>query len=311
MATDTLEDRVAAVRRFNRFFTRHIGALQEGLLHSPYPLAEARVLFELAQRDDPTAAGLGRELGLDPGYLSRILARLGQQGLVDKIRSESDGRRRILRLTPEGERAFALLDQRSAEEVAELLGDLSEEDQQRLLEAMAVIVGLLDKTKGFKFSEPFCLRPPEPGDMGWVVHRHGTLYAQEYGWDEHFEALVAQIVADFVNNFNPARERCWIAEIGNEIVGSVFVVQVDETVAKLRLLLVEPKARGLGLGTRLVEECIRFARRCGYRKLMLWTNSVLVEARHIYQKTGFTLVAEEEHHSFGHDLVGETWELIL
>jgi DNA-binding MarR family transcriptional regulator/N-acetylglutamate synthase-like GNAT family acetyltransferase len=311
MATNTLEERVAAVRRFNRFFTRRIGVLQEGLLHSPYPLAEARVLFELAQRENPTAAGLGRELGLDPGYLSRILTRLEQQGLVDKIRSESDGRQRFLRLTAEGEKAFALLDRRSGEEVSELLSDLSEEDQERLLKSMSVIETVLEKTKGFKFSQPFYLRPLEPGDIGWVTHRHGVLYAQEYGWDERFEALVAQIVADFVNNFNPARERCWIADIGGEIVGCVFVVQVDETVAKLRLLLVEPKARGLGLGTRLVEECIRFARRSGYRKLVLWTNSVLVEARHIYQKAGFTLVAQEEHHSFSHDLVGETWELIL
>ena len=190
-----------------------------------------------------------------------------------------------------------------------MLNDLSEEDQQRLLKAMQTIESVL--TKGFKFSEPFVLRTHEFGDMGWVVHRHGVLYAQEYGWDEHFEALVAQIVADFINNYNPARERCWIAEMDGEIVGSVFVVQSSETVAKLRLLLVEPKARGLGLGTRLVEECIRFARRRGYQKLILWTNNVLLEAHHIYVKTGFQLVAKEAHHSFGHDLIGETWELVL
>ena len=309
MLTENFEDRIGAVRHFNRFFTRQIGVLREGLLHSPYSLTEARILFELAHRDNLTASDLCRELGLDAGYLSRILARLEQQGLVDRVRSENDGRQRLLRLTPAGENAFTLLDQRSHDEVSEMLNDLSEKDQQRLLKAMHTIESVLDK--GFKFSEPFILRPHEPGDMGWVTHRHGVLYAQEYGWDERFEALVAQIVADFINNYNPARERCWIAEMGGEIIGSVFVVQASETVAKLRLLLVEPKARGLGLGTRLVKECIRFARRSGYQKLMLWTNSVLLEARHIYQKLGFTLVAQEEHHSFGHDLIGETWELAL
>ena len=309
MLTENFEDRVGAVRHFNRFFTRQIGVLREGLLHSPYSLTEARILFELAHRDNLTASDLCRELGLDAGYLSRILARLEQQGLIDRVRSENDGRQRLLRLTPTGENAFALLDQRSHDEVSEMLNDLSEKDQQRLLKAMHTIESVLDK--GFKFSEPFILRLHEPGDMGWITHRHGVLYAQEYGWDERFEALVAQIVADFINNYNPARERCWIAEIGGEIIGAVFVVQASETVAKLRLLWVEPKARGLGLGTRLVKECIRFARRSGYQKLMLWTNSVLIEARHIYQKVGFTLVAQEEHHSFGHDLIGETWELAL
>ncbi len=309
MLTDTLEDRVGTIRRFNRFFTRQIGVLREGLLHSPYSLTEARILYELAHRNGLIATDLCRELGLDAGYLSRMLSHLEQQELIDKVRSEDDGRQRLLRLTQKGEQAFALLDQRSTNEVAEMLSDLGDEDQQRLLQAMNTIESVFDK--GLKFSEPFILRQHEPGDMGWVVHRHGALYAQEYGWDEHFEALVAQIVADFINNYQPARERCWIAEMDGAIVGTVFVVQSSETVAKLRLLLVEPKARGLGLGTRLVEECIRFARRSGYQKLMLWTNSVLVEARHIYQKTGFTLVAQEEHHSFGHDLVGETWELIL
>ncbi len=306
---NTAEERVAAIRHFNRFFTRQIGVLREGLLHSPYTLTEARILFELAHRSNLTASTLCHELGLDAGYLSRILLRLEQQGLIEKVRSESDGRQRLLHLTAEGKKAGTLLDQRSHDEVSEMLSEHSEEEQQRLLKAMQTIESILDK--GFKFSEPFFLRSHEPGDMGWVAHRHGILYAQEYGWDEHFEALVAQIVADFINNYNPARERCWIAEMNGEIVGSVFVVQASETVAKLRLLLVEPKARGLGLGTRLVEECIRFARRKGYQKLMLWTNSVLVEARHIYQKLGFTLVEQEEHRSFGHDLVGETWELPL
>lgn len=309
MLAQTFEERISAVRHFNRFFTRQIGVLREGLLHSPYSLTEVRILFELAHHDDMTASSLCRQLGLDAGYLSRILTRLEQQELIEKVRSDNDGRQRLLRLTSQGTNAFALLDQRSRDEVSEMLNDLDEENQQRLLKAMQTIESVLDT--GFKFSEPFFLRAHEPGDMGWITHRHGVLYAQEYGWDERFEALVAQIVADFINNFNAARERCWIAEMDGEIVGSVFVVQSSETVAKLRLLLVEPKTRGLGLGTRLVEECIRFARRSDYQKLMLWTNSVLTEARHIYQKTGFTLVAQEAHHSFGHDLIGETWELAL
>jgi DNA-binding MarR family transcriptional regulator/GNAT superfamily N-acetyltransferase len=309
MMTELSEERIGTVRQFNRFFTRQIGVLREGLLHSPYPLTDARILFELGQCNQVTASRLGRELGLDAGYLSRILARLEQQGLLEKVRSENDGRQLLVSLTAAGREAFALLDQRSREEVSEMLEDLSEEDQQRLLKAMQTIESVL--SSGFKFSEPFVLRPHEPGDMGWVAHRHGVLYAQEYGWDEHFEALVAQIVAEFINKYNPGRERCWIAEMDGEIIGSVFVVQSSETVAKLRLLLVEPKARGLGLGTRLVEECIRFARRRGYQKLILWTNSILLEARHIYEKTGFKLVAEEAHHSFGHDLIGETWELVL
>jgi len=309
MQEDELETRIDAVRHFNRFFTRRIGVLREGLLHTPHSLTEARILFEIANRDEPTASDLSRELGLDPGYLSRMLARLEQQGLIDKVRSETDARRRLLSLTPAGKEAFSLLDSRSREEVAEMLGELSEGGQRRLLEAMRTIESVLDR--GFKFSEPFFLRPHEPGDMGWVVHRHGVLYAQEYGWDERFEALVAQIVADFINNYDPAKERCWIAEMNGEIVGCVFLVKAGDTVAKLRLLLVEPKARSLGLGTRLVEECIRFARSRGYETLMLWTNSVLDAARRIYEKQGFKLVEEEEHHSFGHDLAGQNWELAL
>ena len=311
---EDLETRVDAVRRFNRFFTRRIGVLREGLLHSPYSLAEARILFEIAHRDLAlTASDLSRELGLDPGYLSRMLARLEQQELIDKLRSETDARRRLLSLTPKGKEAFSLLDARSREEVAEMLGDLSEGDQLRLVEAMQTIEDIVDEDSagGFKFSEPFFLRQHEPGDMGWVVHRHGVLYAKEYGWDERFEALVARIVADFVEGYDPARERCWIAEMGGDIVGCVFVVRASDTVAKLRLLLVEPEARGLGLGARLVEECVRFARSRGYEKLTLWTNSVLGAARRIYEEHGFELVEEEEHHSFGKDLVGQNWELAL
>jgi DNA-binding MarR family transcriptional regulator/N-acetylglutamate synthase-like GNAT family acetyltransferase len=309
MRGDGLEARIDAVRRFNRFFTRRIGVLREGLLHTPYSLTEARILFEISHRAEVAASDLSRELGLDPGYLSRILARLEQRGLIDKVRSETDARRRLLSLTPQGQEAFSLLDSRSREEVAEMLCELSERDQRRLLEAMQTIEGILDTS--FKFSEPFFLRQHGPGDMGWVVHRHGVLYAREYGWDERFEALVAQIVADFVNNYDPAKERCWIAEMSGEIVGCVFLVRASDTVAKLRLLLVEPKARNLGLGTRLVEECIRFARQSGYTTLTLWTNSVLDAARHIYEKHGFKLVEEEDHHSFGHHLVGQNWELTL
>ncbi len=309
MLVETLEEKINTVRHFNRFFTRQIGVLREGLLHSPYSLTEARILFELAHRDHLTASDIGRELGLDAGYLSRIITHLEQQGLVEKVRSDTDGRQRLLHLTLEGQKAADILDSRSCDEVSEMLSDLSEPDQQRLLKAMRAIENTF--TKGLKFSEPFFLRQHDVGDMGWITYRHGVLYTQQYGWDQHFEALVAQIVSDFINNYNPVRERCWIAEMNGDIVGSVFVVQSSETIAKLRLLLVEPKARGLGLGTRLVEECIRFARHSGYQKLILWTNSVLVEARHIYQKKGFTLTEQEAHHSFGHDLIGETWELML
>jgi DNA-binding MarR family transcriptional regulator/GNAT superfamily N-acetyltransferase len=310
MKGDILEERAEIVRSFNRFFTRRIGVLREGLLHSPYSLTEARILYELAHSDKYTASGLCRELGLDAGYLSRILSKFEQQGFVEKVRSEQDGRQFFLRLTEEGRKVFAPLDQRSRDEAVEMLSDFNEEEQQRLLNAMQTIEGLLGK-KNLKYSEPFFLRTHEPGDMGWVVHRHGVLYFQEYGWDERFEALVAQITADFINNYKPEREHCFIAEMNNEIVGSVFVVQSSEKVAKLRLLLVEPKARGMGLGKRLVGECIRFAKRAGYEKLVLWTNSILTAARNIYKSCGFVLVAEEPHNSFGKELVGETWELML
>ncbi len=308
MERDVTATRVEDVRRFNRFFTRRIGVLREGLLHSPYSLAEARVLFEVANRDGPTVTGLSRELGLDLGYLSRTLSSLERRGLVEKTRSEADGRRQILSLTPEGRDAFALLDARSREEVGEMLGGLSEEAQERLLGAMATIEEVLGRVP--KLPEPFYLRAYEPGDMGWVVHRHGVLYAREYGWDERFEALVARIVSDFIEGYDPARERCWISEISGEIVGCVFLVKESDEVAKLRLLLVEPRARGLGLGSRLVEECIHFARRSGYGRIVLWTNSVL-HAGHIYERHGFVLTEEEAHHSFGKDLVGQNWELVL
>jgi DNA-binding MarR family transcriptional regulator/GNAT superfamily N-acetyltransferase len=309
VGNNDLQARTDAVRRFNRFFTRRIGVLREGLLHTPFSLTEARIMFEIANREEATASDLSRGLGLDPGYLSRILAGLERRGLVEKAPSETDARRRILSLTSEGREAFSVLDARSREEIAELLGGLSEEEQRRLLEAMRTIEGVLDR--GLKFSEPFFVRPHEPGDMGWVVQRHGELYFREYGWDERFEGLVARIVADFIDGYDPARERCWVAEMEGERVGCVFCVKGSDTVAKLRLLLVEPGARGLGLGGRLVDECIRFARSRGYDKLTLWTNSVLDVARRIYEERGFRLIAEEEHHSFGKDLVGQNWELEL
>lgn len=310
MLKNRLEERIAAVRRFNRFYTRQIGVLREVLLHSPFSLTEGRIMYELAQSSGLTATDLCRELVSDAGYVSRILARFEQQGLVEKTRAEQDGRQRLLHLTPEGRHAFSQIDRRSRDEADLMLNGLGEDDQQRLLDAMHTIEGILDKGLE-QHPEPFIMRPHEPGDMGWVTHRHGVLYAREYGWNEEFEALVAQVVADFLKNYNPARERCWIAEMDGEIVGSVFVVQSSDAVAKLRLLLVEPKARGMGLGARLVRECIRFAKRAGYQKLVLWTNSVLLETRRIYQKSGFQLAAREEHHSFGHDLVGETWEMDL
>ena len=304
-----LADRVKAFRQFNRFFTRQIGVLREGLLHSPFPLTEARVLYELGIRRDLSAAQLCRDLGLDSGHVSRILNGFAERGLVVRERCDSDGRQLRISLTEAGRQAFAAIDEQSASEIAELLGKLTDDQQQRLLSAMRTIEGILDQ--GVASAEPFIIRGHQPGDMGWVVHRHGTLYFQEYGWDERFEALVAQIVADFINEYDPTCEHCWIAEVAGEVVGSVFLVKADETTAKLRLLLVEPSVRGMGLGWRLVQECIRFAKRTGYSKIILWTNSCLDHARRIYDKAGFTLVASEPHHSFGHDLVGENWELQL
>jgi DNA-binding MarR family transcriptional regulator/GNAT superfamily N-acetyltransferase len=283
--------------------------LHEGLLRSPHSLTEARVLYELAQREKPTATELSRELGLDAGYLSRILHGFKKRRLIDKKASEADGRQSLLWLTEQGQEAFATLNARSRDEIGTMLSDLPAVEQSRLIEAMHTIEELLGAQPEQK--APYLLRPHHPGDMGWVVYRHGVLYSQEYGWDEQFEALVASIVAKFIQHYDPKQERCWIAEKDGENVGSVFLVKQSKTVAKLRLLLVEPKARGLGIGKHLVSECVRFARQVGYRKITLWTNSVLHAARHIYEETGFRLVHEEPHHSFGHDLIGETWELKL
>lgn len=310
--TNDLTLRIDTVRTFNRFFTRRIGVLREGLLHSPYSLTESRIIFELAHRDTLTASDLISELGLDGGYLSRILHKLEQQSLLEKTRSEEDGRQRLLSLTEAGKEVFALLDTRSQEEIGELLGELSEAEQLRLVSAMQTIEGILSRgPTGLKHADPFFLRQHEPGDMGWVIGQHGRLYSREYGWDESFEALVAQICADFLKTYDPEKERCWLAEMQGETVGSVFCVKASDKVAKLRLLLVDPKARGLGLGSRLVDECIRFAKRTGYKTLTLWTNDVLTQARQIYEQKGFKLVEEEAHHSFGHDLVGQNWTLQL
>lgn len=309
MAEDDFYQRIEAIRRFNRFYTKQIGVLHEGLLKSPFPLTEARVLYELAHHTQTTATELGSELGLDAGYLSRILSGFEKQGLLVKQPSPTDGRQNLLGLTEEGKAEFAKINSRSRHEVGALLDELAPVDQQRLVEAMQTIQALLDAPPEHRV--PYLLRPHQPGDMGWVVHRHAVLYTTEYGWDERFEALVAEIVAKFIQHFDPRTERCWMAEMNGAVVGSVFLVKQSDEVAKLRLLLVEPKARGLGIGARLVDECIHFARRTGYQKITLWTNSILTAARTIYVKAGFQLVLAEPHHSFGHDLVGETWELVL
>jgi DNA-binding MarR family transcriptional regulator/N-acetylglutamate synthase-like GNAT family acetyltransferase len=309
MAEKEMHQRIETVRRFNRFYTKRIGVLHERLLRSPFSLTEARLIYELANHEKTTATELRNELGLDAGYLSRILRSFQKRSLIKKQLSPTDGRQTLLSLTKRGKEAFTSLNARSHDEVGAMLGDLSPANQHRLAKAMDTIEELLGPRT--EPGAPYLLRPHQVGDMGWVVHRHGLLYAEEYGWDEQFEALVAGIVAKFIQHYNPKQERCWIAEMGGEIVGSVFLIRQSKTVVKLRLLLTEPKARGLGLGTRLVNECIRFARQAGYRKIVLWTNSVLHAARHIYEKTGFRLVREEPHHSFGHDLIGQTWELEL
>jgi DNA-binding MarR family transcriptional regulator/GNAT superfamily N-acetyltransferase len=306
MVDAELRRQVDAVRRFSRFYTRRIGVLQEGLLGSDFSLAEGRVLYELAQRPRVTAADLGAALGLDAGYLSRMLAGLTRRRLVRKEPSPSDRRTALLSLTATGDKAFAALDEASAGEIAGLLDGLGGGERRQLAESLAAVERLLSGER--PAATPYVLRPPRAGDLGWVVARHGVLYAREYGWDERFEALVARIVADFVDQARPRVERCWIAEVDGEPVGSVFLVRASDEVAKLRLLLVDPKARGLGIGKRLVDECIAFAAQAGYRRITLWTNDCLVAARRIYEAAGFQLVDEKPHQSFGHDLVGQTWE---
>ena len=310
MITDSVPlvdpQRVAAMRAFTRFYTAVVGVLDEGLLHTPFSVTEARIIFELAQREATDVADLRRELRLDAGYMSRITARLEANGIVTRERSDADARRIALRLTDQGREVFAQLDARSADQVAHLLADLPDPVQQRVVAAMDTIrVVLGDGNSGPL--RAVVLRPPGPGDYGWVVARHGALYAAEYGWNADFEGLVARLVGDFVEHHDPAREAAWIAEVDGEPAGCVFCVAKDATTAQLRILLVEPSARGLGIGTRLVDECLRFAKRAGYRSIVLWTNDVLVSARRLYEAAGFTLVDEEPHHSFGQDLVGQTW----
>lgn len=300
-------DDIAAVRRFNRFHTRLVGALDEGLLASDLPLAQARVLYEIAQAPaavPPSAADLGRALGLDAGYLSRVIAALEARDLVARRPSTGNGRRLGLGLTAAGRTTFAGLDRAAQAETAALLAPLSPRDRARLTAAMEAVVALLGEAP----RDPvLILRAPEPGDLGWIVHRHGVLYAREYGWDSSFEALVAEIVGAFGRSHDPVRERAWVAERDGRVAGSVFLLRQDDAVAKLRLLYVEPAARGLGLGRRLVDECLRFARARGYRRIELWTNDVLVSARRLYAAAGFTLVSEEPHRSFGRDLMAQIW----
>ena len=303
--------RVAAIRAFNRFYTRRAGILGERLLRSPFSLTEMRVLYEIAHRPAASATDLAGDLGVDAGYLSRILRRFTAGKLVERTISPADRRRSVLRLTARGRRAFAPLEDRARRDVASMIAGLSVADQRALVGAMDTVQRLLGAPAP-PLAAPYLLRMHQPGDMGWVVQHHGATYAREWGYNAEFEALVARIVADFLDHFDPARERCWIAEKDGENVGSVFVVRKSKTVAKLRLLLVDPGARGLGIGRRLVDECIRFARQAGYRKLTLWTQSELDAARSLYQRAGFTCVRRQPNDRFGRKgLVAETWDLRL
>jgi DNA-binding MarR family transcriptional regulator/GNAT superfamily N-acetyltransferase len=305
MTTPDMEARIAAVRRFSRFYTRQLGLLRENLVDTRFSLTESRVLYELAHREKVTASELAADLGLDHGYLSRILRRFGEDGILKKVRAPEDRRQSFISITAKGRKAFAPLNKGSHDQVAAMLEKLGTTEQQRVVGAMAAVESLLDAAPP---ASPIVLRPHQPGDMGWITSAHGAIYAQEYGWDITFEALVAKITAEFIENFDPRRERCWIAELDGERVGSVFVVRKSDEIAKLRLLILDKRARGLGLGRRLVEECLRFAKNAGYSSMTLWTQSILTAARGIYERAGFRLVASEPNHSFGVDLISETWE---
>lgn len=311
METDSPMDYIARIRHFNRFYTRLIGLITGHYLDSPFSLTEARVLYELANQTQPTATVVNAELRLDAGYLSRILNGFSKTGLITKTASRDDARASILTLTEKGRQAYEDLNSRSQAGIQSLLEPLSPGNQSRVVTAMGIIESLLNNSKSEKPASPLFIRPPVPGDMGWVVKRHAELYAQEYGWDEKFEGLVAGIVSDFVKNFNPSCERCWIAEQNGENVGCIFLVKLDDTTAKLRMLLVDPKTRGMGLGGKLVDECVQQARRFGYKKMVLWTNNILHSAIHLYEKAGFHKVSEEPEHAYGHDLIFENWEMDL
>ena len=301
---------IQAVRGFNRFYTQRIGVL-DPYLGSELSLTEVRVLYELAHRDQPTASELGRDLALDAGYLSRILRRFESKGWLARVPSIADARQSLLALTEAGRQAFAPLQQQSCDEAAALLAALGAGEQQKLVNAMGTVQRLMAPAIEPAPTRTIVLRDPQPGDMGWVVQQHGEIYAREYGWNSEFEALVADIVSKYLKNFQPDAEKCWIAELDGERVGAVFVVRKSASVAQLRMLILTPAARGLGLGGRLADECIAFARSKGYKKMQLWTNSCLDAARAIYAKRGFRLIKSEPYHGFGHDLVGETWELRL
>jgi DNA-binding MarR family transcriptional regulator/GNAT superfamily N-acetyltransferase len=306
MTIDGADDQIAAVRAFNRFYTRKLGVLDQHLGKSPFSLSEARVLYELAHRDDLAAKEIGNELGLDPGYLSRIVQSFDEKGLITRKPLPADRRQYQLSLTAKGRQTFAKLNLGSQNEVAAMLARLSAGDRTRLTRAMATIEDVLEPSPGKPAA--FMLRSHRVGDMGWVISKQAAAYAADYNWDISYEALIAEICAQFIKNYDPAREHCWIAEAGGEPIGSVFLVKATDEIAKLRLLQVEKKARGLGVGRALVEQCIQGARERGYSRMTLWTQSILVAARGIYQSAGFKLVKEEKHHSFGADLIGETWE---
>jgi DNA-binding MarR family transcriptional regulator/GNAT superfamily N-acetyltransferase len=301
---DAQDAAVAPVREFNRFYTNVIGLLRGKYLDTPYSLTESRLLFELGQREASEVTDLRRVVDIDPGYLSRILARFESDGLVARERSAADGRRQVIRLTSRGRAVIAGLDAQSAEQTRGLLAGLRQDDRRRLLDAMRVITGTLTESPP---PRGYLLRAPRPGDMGWVVQRNAAVYAAEFGWDDSYEALVARIVADYVDNRDPEAEAAWIAEVDGVPAGCVFCVREDASTARLRLLLVEPWARGLGIGARLVEEVLRFARQAGYTRITLWTNDVLASARRVYQRAGFTLDDESKHRSFGKDLTGQNW----